>query len=98
MPPGGLILASGPAAPEARMDRIAQGPLDLSRFETSDVEDRVPRLTLGNPARRRKVGATPRPKTMAEMIAVLSAEETVCKEPGCSRVIDDIYTYCFRHT
>ena len=31
------------------------------------------------------------------MSAPTPAEETVCKEPGCSRVIDDIYTYCYPH-
>ena len=43
LPPGGLILteACRPRS-EDRTDRVAQGPLDLSRFETPDMEDKIP--------------------------------------------------------
>ncbi len=42
------------------MDSIAQGPLDLSRFETPDIEDKIPALTQEVVAgrRRRKVPST----------------------------------------
>ena len=42
------------------MDSIAQGPLDLSRFDTPDIEDKIPALTQGVVAgrRRRKIPST----------------------------------------